>query len=158
MNVMRRLVVLGCLVLPAVASAADDAAAVIRADTLLADVTFFASPACAGRLPGTDGYARASARAEALFSSLGLEPGGDDGGWRQHLPMEANVITACAASIIGADGVRSELAPGVDFACRGFSGAGAATGPVVFVGYGLSLPDRGYDDYAGLDVAGTIVL
>ena len=35
---------------------------------------------------------------------------------------------------------------------------GGATGDLVFVGYGVTAPERGYDDYAGLDVKGKIVV
>ena len=35
---------------------------------------------------------------------------------------------------------------------------GQAQGEVVFVGYGISAPERNYDDYAGIDVTGKIVL
>ncbi len=39
-----------------------------------------------------------------------------------------------------------------------FGAAGHAEGGAVFVGYGISLPDSGYDDYAGLDVRGKVVV
>lgn len=138
--------------------AAADPAAAITADDLLADVAAFTAPAAAGRLPGTPGYALASAHAESVLSALGLEPGGDDGAWRQHLPIEANLIERCAVRLTGADGRAADLAVGDDCACRGFSGGGRAESGVVFVGYGLSLPERGYDDYAGIDVTGKVVL
>ncbi len=140
------------------ALAQSDPAAVITADGLLADVAAFTAPAAAGRLPGTPGYALASAHAESVLAGLGLVPGGDGGAWRQHLPMEANVIERCAVSLTGADGVAADLALGGDCACRGLTGSGQAAADVVFVGYGLSLPDRGYDDYAGVDVTGKVVL
>ncbi len=40
----------------------------------------------------------------------------------------------------------------------GFSSAGAVTGPVIFVGYGITAPEYNYDDFAGMDVAGKIAL
>ena len=72
--------------------------------------------------------------------------------------MELNEIRTCELSLIGADGSAEPLALGSDYACRGFTGSGVADASVVFVGYGLSLPERGYDDYDGLDVRGKIVL
>ncbi|MGD9546485.1 MAG: M28 family peptidase [Candidatus Krumholzibacteriia bacterium] len=143
---------------PFVVHAGGDSAAVITSGSLLADVSLFASPECAGRLPGTDGYRLATDHAAAVLAELGLEPGGDDGSWLQHLPMEANVIRQCAVTVTDQAGVPQDLAPGEECACRGFTGSGNVSGEVVFVGYGLSLPDRGYDDYAGVDVAGKIVL
>ncbi len=136
---------------------ADPGAASITPDGLLADVRALAAPALGGRLPGTAGYAEAMRYCSERFADLGLEPGGDDG-WSQRLTMELNEIRSCELTLIGADGVAVPLALGSDFACRGFTGAGVADAPVVFVGYGLSLPERGHDDYAGLDVRGKLVL
>ena len=39
-----------------------------------------------------------------------------------------------------------------------YSGSGCLTGPVVFVGYGICAPARGYDDYGPVDVRNKIVL
>ena len=139
------------------APAETDQVPLLTADRLLEEVRFLASPECAGRLPGTPGYDRAAAYAAEVFAGLGLEPGGQDG-WYQPLPMECNVIEECAVELIGADGGRDALVPGVDYSCRGFTGSGSVEAKVVFVGYGLSLPERGYDDYAGLDVKGKVVL
>ncbi|MDZ7375644.1 MAG: M28 family peptidase, partial [candidate division KSB1 bacterium] len=38
------------------------------------------------------------------------------------------------------------------------SGSGKVTAEVIFVGFGISEPQKGWDDYAGIDVAGKIVL
>jgi aminopeptidase YwaD len=50
------------------------------------------------------------------------------------------------------------LAPGRDFTPLTVSGDGMRSGEVVFAGYGITAPDLGYDDYAGIDVRGKIVL
>lgn len=164
-------ILLPALIVPAAAAGFPPG---IDPDLLLADVAFFASAECAGRLPGTPGYERAAKHAAAVFAGLGLQPGGDrdrggneggglkDGGdlrgWFQHLPMELNVVRRCAVTLTGNGGQGMDLELGRDCACRGFTGSGQADAPVVFVGYGLSLPERGYDDYAGFDVGGKIVL
>ncbi|MBC8145712.1 MAG: hypothetical protein H7X80_09000, partial [bacterium] len=44
-----------------------------------------------------------------------------------------------------------------DFIPYDFTGSGTVEGQVVFAGYGVSLPDSGYDDYADIDVRGKIV-
>lgn len=164
------------------AAAVDSAAARITAGRLLADVAFLASPACEGRQPGTPGYERAAAFVEARLRELGLAPGGEDG-YRQHLPIESNQITAARLALAapgaagtGAEGTGAagqdaagtgaaetggevrEYRLGPDFVCRGLTGAGRVTAPVVFAGYGLARPDLGYDDYAGIDVRGRAVL
>jgi len=132
--------------------------ATITAEALLEDVSALAAPRFGGRLPGTPGYEAAARWAAARFKNLGLEPGGDDG-YLQHLPIELNEIQGTPVlEVTGADGLSSSCVLGRDFVCRGFSGSGEVSGPVVFVGYGLHAPERGYDDYADVDVTGAIVL
>lgn len=45
-----------------------------------------------------------------------------------------------------------------DFIPFEFTADGIVTGELVFVGFGISRPDFGYDDYAGVDVRGKVVL
>ena len=45
-----------------------------------------------------------------------------------------------------------------DFTPLGFSSTGAVEAGVVFCGYGITVPEKGYDDYAGVDVKGKVVL
>src|SRR5262249_39693932 len=45
-----------------------------------------------------------------------------------------------------------------DFVPLNLSATGKLTGSVVFAGYGITAPEDGYDDYAGIDVKGKIVL
>jgi len=47
---------------------------------------------------------------------------------------------------------------GTDFTPLGFSKSAPFAGDVVFAGYGIRAKDLGYDDYAGLDVKGKVVL
>ncbi|MHB8080045.1 MAG: M28 family peptidase [Candidatus Krumholzibacteriia bacterium] len=142
----------------AVAAGPAPGAAAIVADPLLADVRVLAGPACDGRLPGTAGYDSAAAWAAARFARLGLRPGGDAGGWRQDYPTEVNVVRTARLALARANGAVRDCRLGDDFVCRGFTGSGRTSAPVVFVGYGLSLPELGYDDYAGVDVAGKVAL
>ncbi len=137
--------------------AIEAAAAAITAESLLATVGELADPAREGRLPGTSGYDGAAALMAERFAALGLQPAGDDG-WFQRFAIECNEIDACALAVRDDGDSWAELTPGSDFVCRGFTGSGEAESDVVFVGYGLSLPERGYDDYAGVDVDGRIVL
>ncbi len=137
--------------------------AAITAEALLADVTHLASPAYNGRLSGSPGYVAAARWAAERFAALGLQPGGQaddhDGGYLQWFDIEYNQITAPPRlTVIAADGVVTVCRLGPDFTARGFTGSGEIAAPVVFVGYGLSQPGRGYDDYEGLDVAGKIIL
>lgn len=154
---LRAAALLLLIALPAAAHEADPGAALITPDALMATVADLCADEMAGRLPGTEGYRRAVEYAAARFAALGLEPGGEDG-WYQHLVMESNVIRRAELVLTGADGAVVEPELGPEWACRGFTGSGDVDAGVVFVGYGLSYPELGYDDYAGVDVRGKLVL
>src|SRR5439155_24973716 len=59
--------------------------------------------------------------------------------------------------LVTSNGVTSQLRLGQEFYPHRFSASGTAAGPAVFVGFGISAPQLGYDDYNG-DVKGKIVL
>lgn len=157
-------VALGAPAAAAPSSAPESGLAALVADSLLADVAYLAAPRLDGRLSGSAGYLEAARWAADRFAALGLEPGGDadgDGarGWLQWLEAEYNEILGTPRlTVTGPDGAPVSLRAGPDFTARGFSGAGQVEAEVVFTGYGLSQPERGYDDYAGIDVRGKIVL
>lgn len=138
-----------------------EALGAIRPEALRAHVAFLASDALEGRGSGTRGHALAAAYVATQFEGLGLEPGAPDGSWRQSVPLRRAVPdpARCKATLIHA-GVERVLESGRDFVCFGNPAlaAGSASAPVVFVGYGVSAPERGYDDYDGLDVRGKIVV
>ena len=129
---------------------------IITPEALGVTVEFLASPALGGRLPGTDGYDRAARWAAARLGALGLRPVDPAGDYLQRLPLESNEVTRCHLEIPGWDG--PPLVQGVDYSCRGFTGTGRLTAPVAFVGYGLSVPEKGWDEYAGLDLSGRALL
>ncbi len=138
---------------PVSAPAADPSLS--RAE-LLRTVGILASPEMDGRLPGTEGYDRAARHVADRFAAAGLEPGGD-GGYFQHLTVESSRIERCDLSVENASGVR-EYRLGEDYACRVLTGSATLAAPVVFAGWGLSIPGRGYDDYSDTDVRGKIAL
>ena len=129
----------------------------IHATDLMRTVTWLASPALAGRVAGSPGYMSAARGMAARFRQLGLKPGGE-GGFYQRFDVEYAEIPTCALGLVRPDGSVRELELGTEFTCRGWTGSGDFTAPVVFAGYGISEPARGYDDYAGLDARGKVVL
>ncbi len=139
------------------APAAPPAFADIDIDALMQTVEYLASPQLAGRMAGSPGYEAAARQMADCFRRLGLRPGGEDG-FFQKLHVEYDDIESCSLSIAVHGGPARALQLGEEFTCRGFTGSGTATAPVIFAGYGMSRPEAGYDDYAGLDVRGKIVL
>jgi len=133
--------------------------ATITTDALLTDVSTLAAPEFSGRLAGSPGYEASARWAARRFDKLGLNPGGDGLDFLQRLPIEYNGIEGEPSLRVTGGGQETTAELGRDFVCRGFTGSGELVDtPVVFAGYGLSAPDRGYDDYADLDVAGKVVL
>ncbi len=139
------------------ASPAADAAATIRAEDLLREVAELTSPRYAGRLAGSPGYARAAADAARRFARLGLQPAGTDR-YLQEFAIEYNRIDACRLTIRPHGGEARTPALGEEFTCRGFTGSGSVAAPVIFAGWGVTREDLGWDDYAGIDARGKIVL
>jgi hypothetical protein len=90
------------------------------------------------------------------LEATGLRPAGADGTWYQPVPLRKVV----ANSIVVIRGNRQEpLRNSVDAVVFENSEVTDSTveAPVVFVGFGVTAPERQYDDYSGLDVHGKIV-
>jgi hypothetical protein len=118
------------------------------------DVNWLADDAREGRGVGTSGIAAAAAYLADGFRDAGLMPGGDDGTFIQRFEMPVEIRVAKASLSLGA----APLARGADFEPFLSSGDGTASGEPVFIGYGISAPELGYDDYHGVDVSGRVVL
>jgi len=147
----------------------------ISQENLMKTVNFLASKELAGRLSGSEGYNKAARYMAAEFSKLGLKPLGDSA-YCQNLKVEYNEIHPPLKLWLMEDGRRlpavlstrgvaddssgrlKEYKLGKDFVCRELTGSGHVTAPLVFCGYGLSMPEFGYDDYAGINVKGKIVI
>ena len=127
-------------------------------ERLLDDVKALSAPAMAGRRSGTPGAESAARYIAGAFRAAGLAPAGDAGGYEQAFEVPTGVRLGAANSLAIVAPVARTLAPGRDFTPLTVSGDGARSGEVVFAGYGITAPDLGYDDYAGLDVRGKIVL
>lgn len=133
----------------------------IREVDLRADISFLASDALQGRLslqPGDDAAAQWIA---SEFAKTGLEPAAMDSHGKPSYLQAVPVIeyrpdvqaTQLTLHRQGHDTVwRSPEIFGV------FPDDIDANGPVVFAGYGITAPELGYDDYAGLDVKGKVVV
>lgn len=134
----------------------------VSPDRVKAHMTTLADDAMEGRGPGTPGYERALQYVETAVREMGLAPAGDNGSFRQRVPLRNGTVLADESRIVvtGPSG-RHELRYGVD-ALLGADHLRETVSlddvPVVFVGYGVSAPMLGYDDYAEAgDVTGKVV-
>ena len=148
---------IGLLVGRSMASAqspADGAARAIKPSVLQSHLEFLASDALEGRGTGARGGALAAKYIAAQFARLGLEPAGDSGTYFQAIPLRGSSFT----SQMSAAGVSLEL--GKDFVAYliGTNDTTMVTADGVFVGYGIVAPEVRWDDYAGADVKGKVVL
>jgi aminopeptidase YwaD len=147
------------LVVSAAASApATPTPPVPSAERLVDDVKALSSPAMAGRRSGTPGADAAARHIAQAFHAAGLAPGGDAGGYEQAFEVPTGVRLGAPNSLTIVAPAARTLAAGRDFTPLAVSGDGARSGDVVFAGYGITAPDLGYDDYAGIDVRGKIVV
>ena len=139
----------------------DAAAASIRPAAIRAHIRFLADDLLEGRGTGTRGHELAARYVAAQFEQLGLAPAGENGTYYQSVPLIRLELVPdeCSFTIVR-DGREQGLKYGEDFLMSGDESAVDAQvqAPLVFAGYGVTAPDQQYDDYAGLDARGRIVV
>ncbi|HEU4588798.1 MAG TPA: M28 family peptidase [Gemmatimonadales bacterium] len=125
---------------------------------LRAHVAFLADDAVQGRGTGTWGGRVAADYIAAQFRRLGLQPAGDSGTYFQRFTMLGRTPSPELRAVAGKD--TASLRPGAEFvvAPETDDTLTQVSGDVVFGGYGVVAPNRGWDDYAGADLTGKIVL
>lgn len=131
-----------------------------QAAQLLGWVRDLASPAMDGRASGTPGADAAARYIAEHFRRIGLRPGGDGGGYLQGFSVHTRVRLdpGNALDLQASGGTARAFAAGPDFMPFAFSDDGDVSAEVLFAGFGISAPPLGYDDYAGLDARGKVVL
>ena len=125
-----------------------------------AHVRFLADDLLEGRGLGTRGHEIAARYVATQFAAMGLEPGGEDG-WFQRIIFERRSFASARETLtLTRGGSERGFVNGPDLRVGPGSAAGTdnVTAGLVFVGFGLDAPRLGIDDYAGLDVAGKIVV
>jgi len=133
----------------------------IRPEAIDHHIRVLADDSLEGRAPGTRGFSGAAQYVETSLSTLGLDPAGIDGTYQQPVPLrESLVIEEASGMRISSPSGVEELGYGVDFYLSPDPLRETVTvseAAVAFVGYGVSAPGLGYDDYANIDVEGKIV-
>ncbi|TCS07508.1 M28 family metallopeptidase [Caulobacter sp. BK020] len=131
------------------------------ADAIKAHMTFLADDLLEGREAGTRGYDIAAQYVASQYALMHVKPAGDDGSYLQQVPLTAfRPANEGGVSYTSADGKSGALVFGEDYlpSAQARQAETSITAPLVFVGYGMVAPERGRDDYAGLDVKGKIVV
>jgi Zn-dependent M28 family amino/carboxypeptidase len=112
-----------------------------------------------GRNTGSPGHKRAADYVAAQFKKSGLEPAGV-GGYIQPVAFKARRIVEARSSLALVKGGKSEpltLGEDANIGVR-VDPAPTVDAPLVFVGYGLNIPERNINDFAGVNLKGAIVV
>ena len=122
-------------------------------------IEFLADDALEGRNVGSAAFEKAATYVEGQFKDIGLKPGGVSG-YRQPVKFESRVLVPeqSKLAVLGS-GVEEPLTLREDavLSARGEL-EGSVEAPMVFVGYGLSIPEAKWDELAGLDLHGKIAV
>lgn len=132
----------------------------VNADDILRHIKALSSDEYEGRGPGTKGEELSVKYITEQFQRLGLKPGNPDGTFVQKVPLAGFTAQPEAAFKSGDKEMKLEnLKDYVAVSRRYEPQVNVDNSDVVFVGYGVSAPEYGWDDYKGLDVKGkTIVM
>jgi hypothetical protein len=134
---------------------ADDTVTRVRAH-----VGFLADDLLEGREAGTRGYDVAARYVAATLSAYGLEPAGDAGTFFQSVPLRESRLVRGEIRLQPAGGETVPLQVTAEAAVipSAFYRRSEVTAPAVYAGFGVTAPELGYDDYAGVDVRGKIAV
>ncbi|RKY86790.1 hypothetical protein DRQ09_05555, partial [candidate division KSB1 bacterium] len=117
------------------------------------------SPEFKGRQSGLEGGEKAAEWIAMKFEEFGLKPGGDNGTFFQEFPL---LVTEekppVKFELINDRRGRVKYFLEYDFDLFTNSGSGKVEAEIVFAGLGICEPEKGRDDYAGIDVKGKIVM
>jgi Zn-dependent M28 family amino/carboxypeptidase len=149
------------LLVPVFAAAQDSASPGVEAERLSATVRVLASEEFHGRAPGGPGEEVTVNFLVRQFEEMGLEPGGENGGWTQAVPLihtllqepERLSLDHPAGSMALVQGENVELST-----TRPVDEIRIEDAAVVFVGFGASAPERQWDDFGAMDLNGKLAL
>lgn len=140
---------------------AQEAPPAISAANLTETVRTLASDQFQGRAPGTVGEERTIGYLIGRLEALGLEPAGTNGGWTQPVPLLRTRLGTPTTLQFARNGSAQPLTLGTDIylsTLQPVDTAAVAAAPLVFVGYGVSAPERGWDDFKGVDLKGKVAV
>ena len=119
------------------------------------------SDAYGGRSPGTAAETRTVAYLVRRLKALGLEPGGDHGGFLQTVPLVRIEVAPDPKLRLELGGWSQPLRQSQEVVIESQQPRAHVhvdKAPLVFVGYGVAAPERGWDDFKGVDLHGKIAV
>jgi hypothetical protein len=152
---MRKLLITLVLAFAAAAAGGDPG---IDADALLTHIKFLASDDLKGRANGSEGLERAGDYVAQQFKTAGLAPGEGEG-WFQPFELIAGLTVGKGNALsFEYQGKKVGFVLGTSYYPLAAPGGDTLPSvqlqhlPLVFAGYGIAIPDIGYDDYSRVDV------
>jgi Zn-dependent M28 family amino/carboxypeptidase len=133
----------------------------IEPQRLEQSVRTLASDLFEGRAPGTVGEQRTIGYLVARFEALGLEPGGPNGQWVQTVPLLHTKLGAAETLGVAQRGAVTPWTAGNQVylsTLQPRDHVSIANAPLVFVGHGVSAPERGWEDFKGADLKGKVAV
>ncbi|OGD12229.1 MAG: hypothetical protein A2Y86_06990 [Candidatus Aminicenantes bacterium RBG_13_62_12] len=134
----------------------------IQSATLYEHVREMTSDKYGGRLTGTEEYNLCARWAAELLGKWGVRPAGHSGTFFQAFPNPYTLVFPGCELVLEipwkSGVIRKSYKYEDEFIPGGTSASGEVRAEVVYVGYGVSAPELGYDDYGGVDVKGKVVL
>ncbi|GGE05392.1 hypothetical protein GCM10011529_09760 [Polymorphobacter glacialis] len=135
-------------------------AAAVSVEQLKRDTKALSDDGFEGRAPGTAGEVKTVAYITERMKAIGLKPGNGTS-WTQDVPL-ASITVDPKVTLNFAGGTApmtlDYIKDMVVWTKRQVAQQVLADAPVVFVGYGINAPERGWNDYAGVDVRGRTVV
>ena len=114
-----------------------------------------------GREPGTAGEEKTLALLQQRFEQAGLQPG-NDGSWFQDVPLVEITAENTGPLVVKTDGGETQsydfASQWVGVSYREQERIDLTDSELVFVGYGINAPERGWNDYEGIDMRGKTAL
>jgi Zn-dependent M28 family amino/carboxypeptidase len=125
-----------------------------------AHVKFLADDSLEGRETGSEGLRKAESYVVDQFTKAKLQPAGTDGFYQPVKFISREIVESESSAALVHDGKAEPLKLGDDafFSTRADLSRDEITAPLVFVGYGLQIPEKNFDDLAGLDLHGKVVV
>jgi hypothetical protein len=134
----------------------------ISGEKLLGYVKKLSSKTYSGRLTGTPEFKACATWVGSLFEEWGLTPKGDNDTYLQSYPNPYTIVFVGGELAytyrLGGQQKKKKYVYEKDYFPGSQSGDGSLTAEVFYVGYGITAPEMNYDDYAGVNVKGKIVL
>src|SRR5216683_8133042 len=141
-----------CLACAANSSAQNGSAAHFDGNSWWSHVKFLADDSLEGRDTGSEGLRKAQAYAVEQLQKAGLEPAGSNGFYQpvRFTQFQVDEAKSSLALVTGAQSKFVSFADDAYISSRSTRASTALSAPLVFVGYGLQIPEKNLDELAGL--------